>query len=926
MKRRLLRTLGTGLRLMASATPPPPGPASVASTVAARAHLNSSKYTDSYGDFLSVSSEVMRTIISEALQRRDSKTLHAVIAQANQVGKLTSEVLEDALMQCLDAKDLENATLILKSCGLLSGKVISPALCQELLGELVNHCQWTQASVVLEYMLRFDIRCTGEREVFHVIGGLMRDTAGVARALQLMTVITEKRRGDLALVMSYKKVNRFALNNSLGRIKKDLPREYLEQLARASLSAQQSRWCSFTLSKMLTALACASGNHDIATDFIRSSVRILTDRLQEARDAASAKSRRASMQEQALFNEAGAVVDMLSLLRCFSQGAGVASDDDGSYRSTWAESPASLLLLDLSVEQLQRGTVAFSGPLKAMQFMHMYWVLCHRSGRSRVVTTPAQSLPSARRGAAGEARPPIAPAPALAAALAPPASHADPALQSAYADLATFMASEKSTMLCRPAPGYQRRALRVLCDELGLRHQMGKFDTPDEVIKVWKDKKYVNAKLHTPLSLDDILHTDARRGNLLRRFDGVPTHWPVVQRALGGLSPKSLSTVLPNVVSSMLGYPAPEWALLLLETLQLEDGPPGGGAPTGLLRAALKMCAQRSDVYGLLEVLHLNAQRASPEHSANSTNSITNSSAKQEARRMRSLSSPSSAPPLSSSSRDAQASSSSFDDEDPALGLRESDWNQACNLAYHCRVANMPAASYDAAFTEVVRLMREAGVEFDDGTLRTLLRYLVYSQPHSELTARITSRLHKDKTLAITHIECAALTLHMLRRLGPVHGAKTIVMTKPVYQAEAYILLYPEAFAHIMDMVVTHSDFLGESFLQSFEAAWSSINHKTGRVELYKLLARTTSPEGRRQALVEDPGRDARAAVTCLVVYSAYLMSFFESEHRKAFDLLYAVEAIHLDAKAFERSRETEDEGDEGDEESEEEERETSRR
>jgi len=77
------------------------------------------------------------------------------------------------------------------------------------------------------------------------------------------------------------------------------------------------------------------------------------------------------------------------------------------------------------------------------------------------------------------------------------------------------------------------------------------------------------------------------------------------------------------------------------------------------------------------------------------------------------------------------------------LGLRASDWNLACNIAFHSRLANIPAASFDSAFTEVMRLMREANVDFEDGTMRTLLRYLVFSQPESELTGRILKRMHR---------------------------------------------------------------------------------------------------------------------------------------------------------------------------------------
>lgn len=144
----------------------------------------------------------------------------------------------------------------------------------------------------------------------------------------------------------------------------------------------------------------------------------------------------------------------------------------------------------------------------------------------------------------------------------------------------------------------------------------------------------------------------------------------------------------------------------------------------------------------------------------------------------------------------------------------------------------------------------------------------------------------------------------MLRRISAVYKTQKIVLTKPLYKAEAYLMLYPEAYNYIVEVVVRHADFLGENFLSKFEAAWSNIHSQQGRNDLYNLLLLTTSTDGRRRELIEDNQSHARTAVTVLSIYSAFIMSFFEGKHRKAYDLLYAAESIHQDAKTFIENKE----------------------
>ena len=76
---------------------------------------------------------------------------------------------------------------------------VSQTVCRRLLRQLVSHCDWAPSATVAAYMVtRGHAFSPGDREMFFIMGGLMRDAAGVERALRLMTLITDHRRGDLA--------------------------------------------------------------------------------------------------------------------------------------------------------------------------------------------------------------------------------------------------------------------------------------------------------------------------------------------------------------------------------------------------------------------------------------------------------------------------------------------------------------------------------------------------------------------------------------------------------------------------------------------------------------------------------------------------------------------------------------------------------
>jgi hypothetical protein len=72
-------------------------------------------------------------------------------------------------------------------------------------------------------------------------------------------------------------------------------------------------------------------------------------------------------------------MDLLSVLRGFSQGAGVASQDESNYTSGGVHeySPLSAVVLQLLVANMQLAGMR-EGPLQCMDLLKTYWVLSHR--------------------------------------------------------------------------------------------------------------------------------------------------------------------------------------------------------------------------------------------------------------------------------------------------------------------------------------------------------------------------------------------------------------------------------------------------------------------------------------------------------------------------------------------------------------------
>ena len=296
---------------------------------------SSKNFIDADGDSLSVSPEVITSMINGALEKGDDETLRLVVMEADRVGRLNSSILESCIVQCLHAHDLHNASILLSHATKRNFLITQP-VCQRLLRQLINYCEWDHAATVACYMIGRDYAMMGDRDVFFIVGGLMKDSVGVEKALHMMTMIIEKRRGDLAGLFSYTKVNRFShsMGGSHSR-RSEVSVTALQRVVDTSLSAMHADgWFSFSLSKMIVAVACGARQEDLAMEYIHKTVEaVVRGKIAVSADAQGRQLSRSSGGSGGASGsteiDSGADhvlgVDLLSVLRSFSQGIGVAT-------------------------------------------------------------------------------------------------------------------------------------------------------------------------------------------------------------------------------------------------------------------------------------------------------------------------------------------------------------------------------------------------------------------------------------------------------------------------------------------------------------------------------------------------------------------------------------------------------------------------
>lgn len=232
-------------------------------------YFSSQLSIDSDSTATTLSPSILDSMLRESLQRDDLKTTNMLVTQAISLGTEGISTIEKVLTYCLERQDFVQAARILQRCD-PRANAVSNSLCSELLAASLSHYHWDCSFILTAYMLLHNMQIS-DRAVFFVTGGLLTDTNGVVKVLELMRLIIEFQREDLAKMFSFSKMNQFAL--SLGGNK-----AFRKQNIEGPLSTVMGSWLtacekdnftSFSLAKMITSIARAAKLQSLAASFAK---------------------------------------------------------------------------------------------------------------------------------------------------------------------------------------------------------------------------------------------------------------------------------------------------------------------------------------------------------------------------------------------------------------------------------------------------------------------------------------------------------------------------------------------------------------------------------------------------------------------------------------------------------------------------------
>jgi hypothetical protein len=105
--------------------------------------------------------------------------------------------------------------------------------------------------------------------------------------------------------------------------------------------------------------------------------------------------------------------------------------------------------------------------------------------------------------------------------------------------------------------------------------------------------------------------------------------------------------------------------------------------------------------------------------------------------------------------------------DDLVDGVRYSDWQSACYICWNPKHRDISSETNTTIFLELLRIMRQHGVELHASNVKQLLKFLVKSKEDNAATMKILRMIYdqSDNTLKVERVELVMMTTVLLRAM-----------------------------------------------------------------------------------------------------------------------------------------------------------------
>ena len=391
-------------------------------------------------------------------------------------------------------------------------------------------------------------------------------------------------------------------------------------------------------------------------------------------------------------------------------------------------------------------------------------------------------------------------------------------------------AFDEAVLELRPEPGFQRRLLCCLCDDLGLVHApkgdgTGPSSTSDAImVELQEDTDAASlAELH------EVLRVDASclaRSQWHRMLEPLPPYWEALAGFFSALPVSTrLQSVAAVLVSTRNVQPSVAWGLLLAGAVDRNDFSAFSGPIPLPLPSAVASAAAAAKAVGMTVPASSSSSASTSVYPSSSSSSSSSSS------------------PSAEQGQICLALVKMAANRQDVYGMLETIhlaerwgvridarlWEIALQTAWASREL-VPERAYRSSFSAVLRKIQGAEVTLDSDMTTTVTQFLVDTDPGGELTWRMLARLVKMDFEECTRVGCIALSHLILASVDSSTSSSTpssppslplLRMSEPLYESAKYLFMLPTDAHKIMAKVsAAGRRQLDEVFLRELQRLW----------------------------------------------------------------------------------------------------------